>query len=289
MREQRHGVDLEVQMDGRELGVAGLPHEAEHVAGLDLPAVDGERRVRREMGVVELVPGAVAEPEAPAADVVPADREHRAVGDGEERRPERREDVLAVVPAAGDVARGRHRTCRRTTPARRPGRRSRRSVSWAVTSGRAGRARAGAPGIDSAGLAGRVRRDHDRDAPAAESPAGFAGGDRESRSVPRPQRPRSLADLDRAAGRKAAVVRDQLDAKRRDRRLRRPGGFCAVSIDEPSTSRLPQSASGTTAFADGVISCPSTVRPVSVDCRDVARGARRARGDARAHVERRRP
>ena len=58
------------------------------------------------MRVVELVPGAVAEPEAPAADVVPADREDRAVRDREERCAERREDVLAVVPAARDVARG---------------------------------------------------------------------------------------------------------------------------------------------------------------------------------------
>ena len=56
------------------------------------------------MRVVELVPLLVAQPQAPAADVVPADREDRAVGDGEDRRAERREDVVAVVPAAGDVA-----------------------------------------------------------------------------------------------------------------------------------------------------------------------------------------
>ena len=43
------------------------------------------------------------------------------------------------------------------------------------------------------------------------------------------------------------------------------GGFCVVSTWEPSTSRVPQSASGTTRFGDGVISCPSTVRPVIED------------------------
>ena len=58
------------------------------------------------MGVVELVSRPVAEPEAPTADVVPADGEDGAVRDREERRPERGEDVLAVVPAALDVAAG---------------------------------------------------------------------------------------------------------------------------------------------------------------------------------------
>ena len=41
------------------------------------------------------------------------------------------------------------------------------------------------------------------------------------------------------------------------------GGFCDRLDDwEPSTSSVPQSASGTTRFGDGVISCPSTVSPV---------------------------
>ena len=62
-------------------------------------AVDRERRERREVRVVELVPEPVAQPEPVAADVVPADREERAVRDREDRRAERREDVLAVVPA----------------------------------------------------------------------------------------------------------------------------------------------------------------------------------------------
>ena len=43
------------------------------------------------------------------------------------------------------------------------------------------------------------------------------------------------------------------------------GGFCVVSTWEPSTSSVPQSASGTTRFGAGVISCPSTVSPVIED------------------------
>jgi hypothetical protein len=46
-------------------------------------AVDRERRVCGEMGVVELVAGLVAQPEPVAADVVPADGENRSVGDRE--------------------------------------------------------------------------------------------------------------------------------------------------------------------------------------------------------------
>ena len=55
------------------------------------------------MRVVELVAAVVAQPEPPAADVVPADGEERPVRDGEERRPQRRDEVLAVVPLARDV------------------------------------------------------------------------------------------------------------------------------------------------------------------------------------------
>ena len=43
------------------------------------------------------------------------------------------------------------------------------------------------------------------------------------------------------------------------------GGSCTVSTCEPSSSRLPQSSRGTTTFAAGVTSCPSTVRPFTVD------------------------
>ena len=56
------------------------------------------------MRVVELVPFVVAEPQAKAADVVPADREDRPVGDGEDRRAELGEDVFTVVPTRHDVA-----------------------------------------------------------------------------------------------------------------------------------------------------------------------------------------
>ena len=43
------------------------------------------------------------------------------------------------------------------------------------------------------------------------------------------------------------------------------GAFCELSTEEPSTSSEPQSASGTTRFAAGVISWPSTERPVIAD------------------------
>ena len=64
------------------------------------------------------------------------------------------------------------------------------------------------------------------------------------------------------------------------------GAFCVVTTWEPSTSSVPQSASGTTRFGAGVISCPSTVSPVIEDAGDVAGGADRPCGDARAKVER---
>src|SRR5512132_1787466 len=91
-------MDLEVQVEGRPFGVAGVADEAEHGAGADLRVVERVRGVRREVRVVELVPPAVAEPETPAADLVPADGEDGAVRDGENRSAERREDVVAVVP-----------------------------------------------------------------------------------------------------------------------------------------------------------------------------------------------
>ena len=103
-RQQADRVDLEVEVVRRRLRVAGVADEADHGAGLHLVAVDGERRERREMGVVELVALPVTQPEPVAAEVVPADGEDGPVGDGEERGPERREDVLAVMP---DDARAR--------------------------------------------------------------------------------------------------------------------------------------------------------------------------------------
>ena len=111
------------------LRVARVADEAEHVAGVDDRAVHGERRVGGEMRVVVLVAVVVAQPEPPAADVVPADREHRAVRDGEQRRAERREDVVAVMPAA------RHVTAQRAVrvPVRR-GAVDREDVAAAVAS-----------------------------------------------------------------------------------------------------------------------------------------------------------
>ena len=66
-------------------------------SGLDLQAVDGERRVGREVSVIELVATLLAEPEAVAAEVVPTDREHRSVRD-RQQRPPAGQDVLAVMP-----------------------------------------------------------------------------------------------------------------------------------------------------------------------------------------------
>ena len=75
-------------------------------------AVEDERRERGEVRVVERVPLPVAQPEPVAADLVPADREDRPVGDGDERLAELAEDVVAVV--VGDVGRGSRRRCCRT-------------------------------------------------------------------------------------------------------------------------------------------------------------------------------
>ena len=51
------GVDLEVHVRRRRLGVAGVAGEAEHGAGLDLAAVHGVGRERRQVGVEERVAG----------------------------------------------------------------------------------------------------------------------------------------------------------------------------------------------------------------------------------------
>ena len=103
-REVGDRVHLKVQVVGRALGVAGVADETDHFSRLDTAAVLRGRRVRGEMRVVELVPLAVPQPEAVPADVVPADREDRSVSTGEYGRPERREDVVAVVPVPWHVA-----------------------------------------------------------------------------------------------------------------------------------------------------------------------------------------
>jgi hypothetical protein len=79
-------VDLEVEVRRRRDRVTGIADEADDIAGLHLRPLPRERREGGEVGVVELVPGAVAEPEPVAADVVPPDAEERPVGDGQERR-----------------------------------------------------------------------------------------------------------------------------------------------------------------------------------------------------------
>jgi len=97
------GVDLEVEVRDAPVRVTRVSDEPEHVPRLHALARHRERGVRAQMRVVELVAEGVAEPEAPAADVVPADREEGAVGDREHRRSRWRDEVLAVVPLAGDV------------------------------------------------------------------------------------------------------------------------------------------------------------------------------------------
>src|SRR5262249_40916082 len=101
--EEPGGVDLEVEVRRPAVRVARVPDEADDVTRLDARALHGERRVRGAVRVVELVALAIAEPQAVAPEVVPADRVDGPVRDGQDRRPLRREDVLAVVPAARDV------------------------------------------------------------------------------------------------------------------------------------------------------------------------------------------
>src|SRR5207244_8776998 len=55
------------------------------------------------MRVVVEVAAAVAEPQTVSADRVPADGENRARCTGEDRRAERRKDVVPVMPAARHV------------------------------------------------------------------------------------------------------------------------------------------------------------------------------------------
>ena len=73
--EERHRVDLEVEVVRRSLGVAGVAHEADHLPGLHVRAVDGGGRERGEVRVVELVALPVDDPEPVAADLVEADGE----------------------------------------------------------------------------------------------------------------------------------------------------------------------------------------------------------------------
>ena len=99
--QERHRMDLEVEVVRRSLGVAGVAHEADDLSRLHVRAVHRVDRERREVRVVELVARLVDDPEAVAADLVEADGEDDAVGARDERLPERSEDVVAMV--IGDV------------------------------------------------------------------------------------------------------------------------------------------------------------------------------------------
>ena len=59
------------------------------------------------MGVVERVPLLVGQPEPPAAELVPAHEAQRPSRDRDDRRAERREQVVAVMPAVVDVVAAR--------------------------------------------------------------------------------------------------------------------------------------------------------------------------------------
>ena len=96
-------VNLEMEMRLRRERVAGIADEPDHVPAVDCATVSRQPRVPGQMRVVEVVADVIHEPESPPADPVPADREDRPVGDGDDRRPERGEEIVAVVPAAGDV------------------------------------------------------------------------------------------------------------------------------------------------------------------------------------------
>src|SRR5262245_43142284 len=85
-------------------GIAGGSDEADHVAGLHVSGVKHPRRIAREMRVVELVGCPVSHPETPASERVPADAVDRSGGDRDDRRAERGEDVVAVVPLPVNVA-----------------------------------------------------------------------------------------------------------------------------------------------------------------------------------------
>ncbi len=103
-REQRARVDLEMEVERRPEGVAGVADEAEHLTCSHARSSKRRPRIAGEVRVVELVGEPIAHPEAPAAEPPPADPVQGPVRDSDDRRSERREDVVAVMP--GDVAPG---------------------------------------------------------------------------------------------------------------------------------------------------------------------------------------
>jgi hypothetical protein len=92
-------MDLEVKVVGGPRRIPGVADEPDHVAGLDLGAILGERRVGREVRVVVLVSLSVAKPEPVAAKTVPADLEERPVGHCQDGCAQPGENVVAVMPA----------------------------------------------------------------------------------------------------------------------------------------------------------------------------------------------
>src|SRR3954470_3555622 len=93
------GVDLEVHVGRRGLGVAGVAREAEDGAGFDLAAVLGVGGEGGEVGVEEGVAGRGVEPQAVAGDGQRADAVDGAVGDREHGGAEGGEDVVALMDA----------------------------------------------------------------------------------------------------------------------------------------------------------------------------------------------
>ena len=193
-----------------------LPTKPSTSPASHLAAVDGERRERGEVRVVELVAVPVAEPEPVAADVVPADREDRAVGDGEDRRAERREDVLAVVPAGGGAA-GAEGVGERRRPVDREDVAAGRQLASSPAGARgraAGRAPVGAASSPSFASPPRFRVGRAAARRRRRSAAGLTGLGRRRRFAgsgggvgARPRRRRSRrGSRCRPAGRRAAAV-----------------------------------------------------------------------------------
>src|SRR6266568_4564707 len=97
-------MNLAVQVEGCPLRIARVAGEADDVTGVHLAAVHRKGRERREVCVVEEISLAVAKPEPVSSDLVPSHGEDGAGSNCEEGRTERGEDVVAMVPAARDVA-----------------------------------------------------------------------------------------------------------------------------------------------------------------------------------------
>src|SRR3954451_21793098 len=94
---------LEVEVRRRREGVARPAEEADHLARAHMRVREYPARIAGEVGVVERVAPLVGQPQPPAAELVPAHEAQRSSCDRDERRTERREQVVAVMPAVVDV------------------------------------------------------------------------------------------------------------------------------------------------------------------------------------------